>query len=697
MKKLSALILLLSAAACSVQALTLRPGLFPEELIAFGLDKTLYCPYFEKEYFNPEPEKVASNGIKALLVLDPYSESYLEFNGCPTRYVVLENEEGKRFIGAADYSSSQDLFFPRYGYLDGKLEYYSLDENFNYKPKPAKVDGHWLLEPGHFTGRFTNEDPFSPILYRQHLTLAPGKSEARLVTSITAVTNQEASWGKPGGHGRGDRKITVTTGGYRFHGEVNNYSPVSSNYDPATGTLNISCPAAISRSDSEFYPILEDGRRGDAAWEAYCKADINKNPDVQDFKAQMVGRNPKELFLLGDHKMEVMSTDPSGTKWMALRRITPISSRDDFDCYTMWHEDGAYTFGEANLALMLQYFNEVRSQYFKSFGGTPGTLNPNYKKDTNRQLQAQYMPYMISACVAVLRENPGITPDDPKFEQAIARNLKLRQGKKLKDLFTEFNDDIYARLAELPYIIGIKADPNPIPFSGYKVELTLEKDGMQWKQPLKFEYTDVSTKPITSDVRIDPAILFNFSEPKPYDVADNRLPSVMIDMMNDGSKMLRKLKPGASVPLEFTANEARIMEDMQWIAANPQLIDPYRLRPRVVNRWEFYNTIKTLYDAQQTLKENDKIIETRAKKLKAVANVWKSYRKRTQPEPVSLLQKGSGEWIIEDADSHTATHRRLVEKQRTFMVWLDDVLARGAEEQYKNFTDADLQKILAGK
>ncbi|MDE6467799.1 MAG: hypothetical protein K2L28_02750, partial [Muribaculaceae bacterium] len=131
MKKLSAFILFVSAAACSAQALTLSKGLFPEEIYGFALDKTLYCPYFEKEYFNPEPEKIAANGIKALLVLDPYSESYLEFEGCPTRYVVLENDEGKRFIGAADYSSSRDLFFPRYGYLDGKLEYYTLDENFN--------------------------------------------------------------------------------------------------------------------------------------------------------------------------------------------------------------------------------------------------------------------------------------------------------------------------------------------------------------------------------------------------------------------------------------------------------------------------------------------------------------------------------------------------------------------------------------
>lgn len=697
MKKLSAFILFVSAAACSAQALTLSKGLFPEEIFGFELDKTLYCPYFEKEYFNTEPEKIAANGIKALLVLDPYSESYLEFEGCPTRYVVLENDEGKRFIGAADYSSSRDLFFPRYGYLDGKLEFYTLDENFNYKPKPAKVDGHWLLEPGILTGRFTNADPFSLIRYRQHITLAPGKSEARLVTSINGSTNQVASWGKGGGHGRGDRKITVTTGGYRFRGEVNDYSPVSYNYDSSTGILSISCPAAISRSDSKFYPILEEGRRDDAAWEAYCKADINVNPEVQDFKDRMIGRKPNDLFLLGNHKMEVMSTDPTGTKWMALRRVTPISSRDDFDYYMMWHENQAYTFGEENLAVMLQYFDEVRSQYFKSFGGTPGTLNPNYDKSANRNIQARSMPYMISACVAVLRNNPGISPDDPIFEQAIARNLKLKQGKKLKDLFTEFNDEIYGRLAELPYIIDIKEEYSPIPFSGYKVELTLEKDGMQWTQPLKFEYTDVSTKPITSDVRIDPAILFNFSEPKPYDVADNRLPSVMIDMMNDCGKMLRKLKPGASVPLEFTADEARIMKDMQWLAANPHLIEPHSLRPRVVKRWEFYNIIKTMYDAQQNLKENDKLIETRTKKLKAVANVWKNYRKKRQPEVVSLFQKGSGEWIIEDVDTHIATHNLLVQKQQTFMAWLDDVLARGAEDQYKNFTDADLWKILYGE
>lgn len=675
----------------------MQKGLFPEELFVFELDKTLYCPYFEKEYFNPEPEKVAANGIRALLVLDPYSENYLEFNGCLTRYVVLENDEGKRFIGAADYYPSRDLFFPRYGYLDGKLEYYTLDENLNCKPKPAKVDGHWLLEPGHFTGRFTNENPFSPIRYRQHLTLSPGKSEARLVTSTTGVADQVASWGKGGGHGRGDRKITVTTGGYRFHGEVSNYSPVSYNYDPATGILNISCPPSISRSDSEFYPILEDGRRGDAAWEAYCKADINNNPVVQDFKAQMTGRLPKDLFLLGDHKMEVMSTDPTGTKWMALRRITPISSRDDFDYYTMWHEDQAYTFGEANLALMLQYFNEVRNSYFRTFGGTPGTLNPNCNKNNNRQLQAQCMPYMISACIKVLRENPGISPDDPEFERAIARNLKLKQGKKLKDLFTDFDEDIYARLAELPYIIDIKEDSNPIPFSGNKVELTLEKDGMQWEQPLKFEYTDVSSKPITSDVRIDPNILFNFSEPKPYDVSDSRLPSVMIDMLNDCGKMLRKLKPGATVPVEFTANEARVMEDMQWIAANPHLIEPSSLRPRVVKRWEFYNIIKTLYDAQQTLKENDKLIDTRAKKLKTVVKEWKNFCKRAEPQAINLQQKGSGEWVIEDAETHTDTYRRLVQKQSTFMAWLDDVVARGAEDQYKNFTDSDLWKIFEGK
>ena len=92
-------------AAAAVVNVEIPKSSLAKELRRFTIPDSLYCKYFEKEYFNPPRVTVLENGVKLLLDVDAIGNTAMlgqvDESERP-HYVVLETPDGRRYIGTAD-------------------------------------------------------------------------------------------------------------------------------------------------------------------------------------------------------------------------------------------------------------------------------------------------------------------------------------------------------------------------------------------------------------------------------------------------------------------------------------------------------------------------------------------------------------------------------------------------------------------
>ncbi len=659
----------------------------PNQLRRKGIPDSLYCKYFEKEYFNPPRVKVLKNGVKLLLDVDAIGYTAMlgqvDESERP-HYVVLEHPDGRRYIGTADVYDDGETYIPVEGYLDGDYGLYRWWSNLEPYTPPKKVDQRWMITSSWFTGKgFEVWNMFnSPELYT-FVDFRPGKVRNEIESIARELLPQEPLDPMFFKKGRKTREMRQTTGGYIVKSNGHVYGPLTYSYNPSNGRIKMSAPRKVTSSKFKIDWWTDNKGRGTESpeWAAYCQNDLNINPRAVTLREynKAMSQNDSLMAFFGEHEVEVVSIASDDKSWMVVRRVIPPGRKHYRSDYSQWlAHPGVFHVDYAMHNAIVQGINDWKFEYFLKFDEKVNKAIQRKRLLTGREEELINNWYCAAGAVVGARKAPNARLGSYELSNAMGQEA-YRMGApnpiEIDWVFDGVDDDVLRRMSACPLvdseILSLDVENNTL-----NVNLTLSHGGKTWIEPATVVVPD-RTQGGGIDVKIPTAFFINLpTQPGPNAIVVSDVMDGLKASAEQFKQTIKSLKP-APVLSSTMKDFLKTATSQKFDGRNLSIIQTYADElTSLSSATEQYASLCS------DLTEENTNINALTKKLPAVAKTWNAYYK-TVFKP----------FTIEDAGSINTENQRLaaVKTEQTNLVsYIKSVQEHGEEDSLKEFTEEQM-------
>lgn len=688
MRKLTLLLSLIMAfAAAAAVKVDMPKSSLTQELRRFTIPDSLYCKYFEKEYFNPPRVKVLKNGIKVLLDVDAIGLTAMlgqvDESERP-HYVVLEKPDGRRYIGTANVYDNGEEYIPVEGYLDGDYGYFRWWSNLEPYTPPKKVDQRWMIASSWFTGKgFEVWNMFNQPEIYTFVDLRPGTVRNEIETIARELLPQlplDPIFIKKG---RKTREMRQTTGGYILKSNGFIFGPLTYSYNPSTGRLKMSAQRKVTSSKHKVDWWTDNKGRGTESpeWAAYCQNDLSINPRAVELREynEAIGKDDSIMAFFGEHEVEAVSIASDNKSWMMVRRVTPPGRKHYRRDYSLWlAHPGVFYVDYAMHNAIVEGINDWVFQYFLKFDEKVRKARQRERVLTGREQELINNWYCAAGAVVGARKAPNARLGSYELDNAMGQEA-YRMGAPepvgIDHVFGAIDDDLLRRMTACPLtdseILNVDVENNAL-----DVNLTLSRGGKTWIEPMRINIED-RTHDQGIDVKIPTSLFINLpTEPGPHAIVVSDVVDRLKASAEQFKQSVKSVKP-APVLSAAVKDFLKTAASQKFNGRNFSDIQAYADELASLSyTTERYATLCS------ELAEGNNRITSLTKKLPAVAKVWNTYYK-TVAKP----------FTIEDAGSIVAENERLSAvkaEQDKLAGYIQSVQERGEEESLKDFTEEQM-------
>ena len=672
-------------AAAAVVNVEIPKSSLAKELRRFTIPDSLYCKYFEKEYFNPPRVTVLENGVKLLLDVDAIGNTAMlgqvDESERP-HYVVLETPDGRRYIGTADIYDN--TYYPAEGYLDGDYGLYRWMPNFEPFPAPKKVDQRWMIVSSWFTGKgFEVWNMFnSPELY-PFVDLRSGKIRNEIEIVARELLPQlplDPIFFKKG---RKTKEMRQTTGGYILKSNGSLYGPLTYSYDPSNGRLKMSAQRKITDSNYKIDWWTENKGRGTESpeWAAYCQNDLSINPRAVQLREynEAMAKNDSLMAFFGEHEVETVCIASDSKSWMVVRRVIPPGRKHYRRDYSLWlAHPGVFHVDYAMHNAIVEGINDWVMEYFLKYDKKVMEARKRERILTGREQELINFWYCAAGAVVGARKAPNARLGSYELDHAMgmeAYRMGAPEPVGIDYVFNGVDDDLLRRMSACPLvdseILNVDAETLTL-----EVNLTMSRGGKTWIEPKTFTMLD-RTQGEGIDVKIPTDLFLNLpTEPGPTAIVVSDLVDGLKASAEQFKQSIKTVEP-APVLSATMKDYLKTAASQKFNGRNVSELQTYADELASLS----YNTDKYVAICSELTEGNTRITSL-TKKLPAVAKVWNTYYK-TVAKP----------FTIEDAGSIVAENERLSAvkaEQAKLEGYIQSVQERGEEESLKDFTEEQM-------
>ncbi|MCM1036846.1 MAG: hypothetical protein NC406_05910 [Bacteroides sp.] len=690
MRKYTAILFFMVALAAAAASVEIPVCPFVNAMRRYTIPDSLYCKYFEKEYFNPKPTRVLPNGVKVLLNVDAIGHTSMQGQVDESErphYVVLETPDGRRYIGTADIYD--DKFYPAEGYLDGDYGLYRWTRDFKEYPAPKKIESRWMIDSEFFTGKsYVVWNMFnSPELY-SFVDLRPGqvRNEVEMISNeLLPQLPYSSQYFKKG---RSTREVRTTTGGYNLNTRGSIYGPLSYTYDPKTGRLSLSATRKVSSSKYKlgWWTDAKLAGKESPEWAAYCQNDLSVNPTAlqrREFCKAFAGDDSSMVFF-GKHDVEVVCIAADDKSWMVVRRVIPPGRKHYRRDYSMWLANpGVFHVDYVMHNAIAEGINNWLFDFWLSFDRKVVEARQREWVLDGREQELYNYWYVAAGAVVGARKAPDAILGTYALSNAMAEEA-YRMGApepiEIDHVFGPIDDETLRRMSACPLIDSeiLSLDPETLTVD---VNLTLSRGGKTWVEPRRFTMID-RTQGQGIDVRIPTDLFINLpDEPGEHAIVVSDVVAGLKTSAERFKQSLKAVKPSPSL--------SSAMKDYLKTASsqkfNGRNLSDVQAWADALTSLEY--SADTYAGLCSELTEGNARIAELTKKLPAVARVWTAYFKTSGLKPLT----------VEDAGSLVAENTRLSAikaEQQALIRYIGSVQESGDPSELKDFTEEQmLEKI----